>query len=179
VSAIVVEDFVQVEGGKLVVRATDVPGHYAAIPIWGGWRVEGNITVTTLAVNLRDAGGPDAAVLIFGVASRSASLDADLGNGFHVRADRGGGCVLYNGTLAGWCLRYAGQQGDVNAWVPAGECALGASYVITVDPPAGVVRINGEPVLAVNVSLVRVDGILPGWLVTAGRGGIYYLAVHP
>jgi len=82
-----------------------VPHEYAAVPLWGGWSLRGNITTTPLIINLKDVGGPDAFILIFGVASRNETLRQDLGNGFFVYADRYGGYVTFNKTLAAWCLR--------------------------------------------------------------------------
>ena len=174
---IVIEDFVAVQNGRYYVSA-ETWGTYFAVPLWGGWATAGNITRYTLAVRLKDAGGPDATLLIFGVASRRGALDQDLGNGFRVVADESGGRVTYNETLAAWCLRHVSGDG-VHAWIPARTCGAAAKYVITVVPESGAVYINGAPVPAYNVTLVKIGGVLPGWLVTASQSGTYCITAWP
>jgi hypothetical protein len=176
VDAVALEDFVAVEDGRYVVRAV-MPERFMQIPAWGGWSASANITYSTLAVNLADVGGRGV-VLIFGVASRNATLDQDLGNGFRVRAGAGGGYVVYNNT-AGWCLRPPAYRDGVYVWLPASTCSLSVEYRITVEPARGGVYVNGMPVEAVNVRLVKVGGVLPGWLVYANKSGTYYFTVRP
>jgi hypothetical protein len=173
VDVVAIEDFVSVEGGRYVVRAT-APERLAQVPVWGGWSVSANITYSTLAVNLTGVG----AVLIFGVASRNATLDQDLGNGFRVHAHGGGGYVIYNNTV-GWCLRQPVYSQDAYIWLPAPACALSVEYRITVEPAWGGVYVNGRPAELVNVRLVKVQGVLPGWLVYTNQSGVYYFTVRP
>ena len=176
VDVVALEDFVTVEDDRYVVRVM-MPERFMRIPAWGGWSVSANITYSTLAVNLTGVGGRGL-VLVFGVASRSATLDQDLGNGFRVRADGGGGYVVYNNT-AGWCLRPPAYRDGVYVWLPASSCGLDVKYKITVEPARGGVYVNGRPVEVVNVRLVKVGGVLPGWLVYANKSGAYYLTVRP
>ena len=177
VDVVAVEDFVASEGGKYVVSMV-VPYRFAQIPIWGGWSVSANITYSTLAVNLTDAGGPRNLIMIFGVASKNATLDQDLGNGFRVHASGEGGYVLYNNT-AGWCLRIPTYQSGAYVWLPASTCSLNVKFRITVDPILGAVYINGKAVPVYNVRIVKVSGVLPGWLVYANRSGVYYFTAQP
>jgi hypothetical protein len=172
VDVVVLEDFVTEDGGKYVVRAT-APERFAQVPAWGGWSVSANITYSTLAVNLTDF-----VVLIFGVASRNATLDQDLGNGFRLHASGGGGYVVYNNT-AGWCLRPPMRQDDVYVWLPAPACSLQVKYRITVEPAWGGVYVNGRPAEVVSAMLVKVGGVLPGWLVYTNQSGVYYFTVRP
>jgi hypothetical protein len=176
VDVVVLEDFVAVEGDRYVVRAA-APERFAQVPAWGGWSVSANITHSTLAVNLTGAGGRGL-VLVFGVASRNATLDQDLGNGFRVHASGEGGYVVYNNT-AGWCLRPPARQDDVYVWLPAPSCSLSVEYRITVEPAWGGVYVNGRPAEVVNVGLAKVRGVLPGWLVYANQSGAYYFTVRP
>ena len=176
VDVVALEDFVAAEGDRYVVRAT-APERFARVPAWGGWSVSANITYSTLAVNLTGAGGRGL-VLVFGVASRNATLDQDLGNGFRVHASGGGGYVVYN-NMAGWCLRPPVRQDDVYVWLPAPTCSLSVEYRITVEPARGGVYVNGRPAEVVNVGLVKVGGVLPGWLVYANKSGVYYFTVRP
>ena len=176
VDVVALEDFVAAEGDRYVVRAT-APERFARVPAWGGWSVSANITYSTLAVNLTGAGGRGL-VLVFGVASRNATLDQDLGNGFRVHADDGGGYVVYNNT-AGWCLRPPVRQDDVYVWLPAPSCSLSVEYRITVEPAWGGVYVNGRPAEVANVRLVKVAGVLPGWLVYTNQSGTYYFTVRP
>jgi hypothetical protein len=175
VDVVAVEDFVSAEGGRYVVRAT-APERFAQVPVWGGWSVSANITYSTLAVNLTDGGR--GVILIFGVASKNATLDQDLGNNFRVHAHGGGGYVVYNNT-AGWCLRIPVFQSGVYVWLPASTCSLNVQYRITVDPILGAVYVNGEAVPVYNVRLVKVQGVLPGWLVYANASGVYYFTSQP
>jgi hypothetical protein len=177
VDVVALEDFVSAENGRYVVNAV-VPERFRQIPAWGGWSVSANITYSTLAVNLTDVGGRGV-VLIFGVASRNATLDQDLGNGFRVHASGGGGYVIYNDTYAGWCLRPPAYDNGVYVWLPASTCNLNVRYRITVEPAWGGVFINGQPAEVVNVRLVKVRGILPGWFVFADASGTYYFTVKP
>jgi hypothetical protein len=156
-----------------------VPHEYAAIPIWGGWSLRGNITVTPLVINLKDAGGPDAYLLVFGVASRSATLKQDLGNGFFVYADQYGGYVAFNETVAAWCLRPPVQYADAYVWLPSSACSYNAKYVIRVTPSWGIVSVNTLPVPVYKRSIVKVAGILPGWQVYANATGVYYVTASP
>jgi len=176
VDVVALEDFVTVEDDRYVVRAM-MPERFMRIPAWGGWSVSANITYSTLAVNLTGAGGRGL-VLVFGVASRNATLDQDLGNGFRVHASGGGGYVVYN-NMAGWCLRPPVRQDDVYVWLPAPTCSLSVEYRITVEPARGGVYVNGRPAEVVNVGLVKVGGVLPGWLVYANKSGVYYFTVRP
>jgi hypothetical protein len=176
VDVVAIEDFVAEDGGRYVVRAT-APGRFVQIPAWGGWSVNANITYSTLAVNLTEAGGRGL-VLVFGVASRNATLDQDLGNGFRVHAHGGGGYVVYNNT-AGWCLRQPVSQDGAYIWLPASTCSLAVEYRITVEPAWGGVYVNGRPAEVVNVRLVKVQGVLPGWLVYTNQSGAYYFTVRP
>ena len=170
---VVLEDFVVVEEGRYVVRAA-VPERFTQIPIWGGWSLSGNITYSPLVVNLTDF-----TVLVFGVASKNATLDQDLGNYFRVRATAEGGYVTYNGTLAGWCLRQPVYRNNTYVWLPASECSLDVKYRITVEPAWGGVFVNGKPAEVVNVKLKKVEGVLPGWVVYANSSGTYYLTARP
>ena len=178
VDVVALEDFVAFQDGRYVVAATAL-GQFTQIPLWGGWSVSANITYSTLVINLKDAGGPDAYVLIFGVASRSASLDQDLGHGFRVHASGEGGYVVYNDTLAGWCLRPAAYDQGAYVWLPASTCSLNVKYMITVEPAHGAVFVNGKLSSVYSVKLVKVSGILPGWAVFANKTGVYYLTVRP
>jgi len=144
------------------------------VPAWGGWSVSANITYSTLAVNLTDF-----TVLIFGVASKNATLDQDLGNGFRVHASGEGGYVVYNDTLAGWCLRPPTYHDGAYVWLPASTCSLNVRHRITVEPAWGGVYVNGKPAEVVNVELKKVQGVLPGWVVFANQTGVYYLTVRP
>jgi len=177
VDVVALESFVSVQDGRYVVTAL-VPERFVQIPAWGGWSVSANITYSTLAVNLTDVGGRGM-VLIFGVASRNATLDQDLGNGFRVHAHGGGGYVVYNDTLAGWCLRPPHRNDGVYVWLPAPTCNLNVQYRITVEPALGQVLVNGKPVNVYNVMIVKVTGVLPGWLVYANQSGTYYFTVRP
>ncbi len=177
VDLVVLEDFVSVEDGRYVVRAAAVE-RFTQIPAWGGWSVSTNMTYSTLAVDLADVGGRGV-VLIFGAASRNSTLRQDLGNGFRIYAHGGGGYVTYNDTLAGWCLRPPVYDKGVYVWLPASTCNLNVQYRIAVEPAWGGVFINGVPVAAYNVRLTKVSGVLPGWLVSADRGGTYYFTVRP
>jgi hypothetical protein len=176
VDVVAVEDFVSVQGDNFVVSTT-APYRFAQIPVWGGWSVSANITYSTLAVNLTDAGGRGV-VLIFGVASKNATLDQDLGHGFRVHASDQGGYVIYNNT-AGWCLRIPVYQSGAYVWLPASTCSLNVQYRITVDPILGAVYVNGKAMPVYNVELVKVSGILPGWLVYANQSGVYYFTTKP
>jgi hypothetical protein len=169
---VALEDFVASEGGRYVVRAT-APERFVQIPAWGGWSVSANITYSTLAVNLTDF-----TILIFGVASKNATLDQDLGNGFRVHASGEGGYVVYNDTLAAWCLRPPTYHDGAYVWLPASTCSLDVKYRITVEPAWGVF-VNGKPAEVVNVELKKVQGVLPGWVVFANKTGVYYLTVRP
>jgi len=172
VDVVALEDFVASEGGRYVVRAT-APERFAQVPAWGGWSVSANITYSTLAVNLTDF-----TVLIFGVASKNATLDQDLGNGFRVHASGEGGHVVYNDTLAGWCLRPPTYRDGAYVWLPASTCSLNVKYRITVEPAWGGVYVNGRPTQVVNVELKKVEGVLPGWVVYANSSGTYYLSIE-
>jgi len=176
VDVVAVEDFVSAQDGNYAVSVV-APYRFAQIPAWGGWSIAANITYSTLAVNLTDVGGRGV-VLIFGVASKNATLDQDLGHGFHVHASNQGGYVIYNNT-AGWCLRIPVYQGGAYVWLPASTCSLDVQYRITVDPILGAVYVNGQAVPVYNVELVKVSGILPGWLVYANRSGVYYFTAQP
>jgi hypothetical protein len=176
VDLVALEDFVAVEDGKYVVRAV-VAGRFSQIPAWG-WSVSANITYSTLAVNLAQVGGRGV-VLVFGIASRNATLSQDLGNGFRVYAHGGGGYVVYNGSLAGWCLRPPARYNDAYVWLPASTCNINVQYKITVEPISGTVLINARPAEVVDVELVKVKGVLPGWLVYSDKGGVYYFTVRP
>jgi len=173
VDVVALEDFVAAEGGRYTVRIT-VPGRFVQVPVWGGWSASANITYSTLAVNLTDF-----TILIFGVASKNATLDQDLGHGFRVHASGQGGYVTYNDTLAGWCLRPAVYDQGAYVWLPASTCTLSVRYRITVEPAWGGVFVNGQPAEVVNVRLVKIQGILPGWIVYANQSGVYYFTVRP
>jgi len=177
VDAVAVEDFVATQSGRYVVSMV-VPYRFMQIPLWGGWSVSGNITYSTLAVNLTDAGGPHGLILIFGVASKNATLDQDLGNGFRVHAAGDGGYVIYNNT-AGWCLRAPTYQNGAYVWLPASTCSLNVPYRITVDSALGAVYVNGKTVAIYNVKIVKVSGVLPGWIVYANQSGVYYFTAQP
>jgi hypothetical protein len=71
------------------------------------------------------------------------------------------------------------RQDGVYVWLPAPTCGLDVKYKITVEPAWGGVYVNGIPVGAVNVRLVKVGGVLPGWLVYANKSGVYYFTVRP
>jgi hypothetical protein len=171
VDVVVLEDFVEVRDGRYVVAVT-APERFVQVPVWGGWSASANITYSTLAVNLTDF-----VVLVFGVASKNATLDQDLGNGFRVHAYGEGGYVVYNDT-AGWCLRPPIYYQDAYVWLPAPSCSLNVKYRITVEPAWGGVFVNGRPAEVVNVGLVKVQGVLPGWLVYTNQSGVYYLTVR-
>jgi len=48
-----------------------------------------------------------------------------------------------------------------------------------VEPAWGGVFVNGQPAEVVNVRLVKIQGILPGWIVYANQSGVYYFTVRP
>jgi len=177
VDVVALENFVTEEGGKYVVRATAMQ-RFVRIPAWGGWQVSANITYSTLAVNLTDVGNRGL-ILIFGVASRNATLDQDLGHGFRVHAHGGGGYIVYNDTLAGWCLRPPQNVDGVRVWLPASSCSLAVSFRITVEPALGHVLVNGVPVNVYNVEIRKVQGVLPGWLVYTNTSGTYHFTARP
>ena len=157
-----------------------VPHEYAAVPIWGGWSLRGNITTTPLIINLKDVGGPDAFILIFGVASRNATLRQDLGNGFFVYADQYGGYVTFNKTTAAWCLRPPEVYVDVYVWLPASACSYAdAKYIIRVTPSWGIASVNTIAVPIYKKTIVKVSGVLPGWHVYANKTGVYYVSAAP
>jgi hypothetical protein len=176
VDVVAVEDFVSVQSGEYIVSAV-VPYYLAQIPAWGGWSVQANITYSTLAINLTDVGGRGL-ILIFGIASKNATLDQNLGHGFFVHATAEGGYVIYNNT-AGWCLGIPTYQNGAYVWLPSDTCSLNVQYRITVVPILGAVYVNGKSVSVYNVKLVKVSGVLPGWLVYANKSGTYYFTTQP
>ena len=176
---VAVEDFVSAVTQNTFVVSVTAPYNYSAIPLWGGWQPQGNITISSLVINLKDAGGPDAYLLIFGVASRNVTLDQYIGHGFSVHANQYGGYVSYNDSLAAWCLRPPLIHNDVYVWIPTSACGVSAKYVIRVTPSWGIVTVNTIPVKVYNVTLTKVEGVLPGWLVFADKNATYYITVSP
>jgi hypothetical protein len=156
------------------------PREYAAVPVWGGWSLRGNISTSPLVINLKDVGGPDAYILVFGVASRNETLRQDLGNGFFVYADKYGGYVTFNKTLAAWCLRPPEQYVDVYVWLPSSACSYtDARYIIRVTPSWGIASINTIAVPIYKKTIVKVQGVMPGWHVYTNKTGVYYLSAAP
>jgi hypothetical protein len=176
---IAVEDFASAVAQNTFIVSVAAPYNYYAIPVWGGWSPSGNITIMPVIVNLADAGGPNAYLLIFGVASRNATIDQYIGHGFSVYAGPYGGYVAYNNSLAVWCLRPPVLYNNVYVWLPASACGISAKYVVRVTPSWGIVSINTIPVRVYNLNLVKVKGVLPGWLVFANHSGTYYITVPP
>ena len=176
---VAVEDFVSAVTQNTFIVSVTTPYNYSAIPLWGGWSPSGNITITPLVINLKDAGGPDVYLLIFGVASRNVTLDQYIGHGFSVYANQYGGYVSYNNSLAVWCLRPPLVYKDIYVWVPASACGVSAKYVIRVTASWGIVTVNTIPLRVYNMKLAKVTGVLPGWLVFANKNATYYITVSP